>query len=191
MAKFDKARFNSEYPALVGWKAKAFLHENSKELLQILIDNKVKVNGNVFELGAGPGRNLHYIKEHFTDCNIYASDQYKDLKNASELVRKEIKFYEADSIDMIKEPIKDTQLFISSDHLMHLRYDKADSIIKTILSDWNPEYILLREIKKEFETPEHPRLFHNYEQFFTKYNKVFEKTSDQAEEYFIWLLKRK
>lgn len=191
MARFDKARFKPGYTKLVGWGAKPFLHDNSKELLQILIDQGLDINGNVFELGAGPGRNLHYIKDHFKDCSIYASDQYRDLKNASELVRKEVKFYEADSIDMIQEPIKDTQLFISSDHLMHLDYDKADKILKAILMNWKPEYILLREVKKEFETPEHPRLFHQYDQLFAKYDKVFEKTSNQAKEYFIWLLKRK
>ena len=45
--------------------------------------------------------------------------------------------------------------------------------------------------KKEFETPLHPRLFHDYEQLKTKYNLVFEKNSDQDDAYFIWLLKRK
>jgi len=191
MARFDKQRFKPGYTKLVGWGAKDFLHKNSKELLQIIIDNNIELDGKVFELGAGPGRNLHYIKEHFSSCDIYASDQYRDLKNASELVRKEVKFYEADSLDIIQEPIKDLQLFISSDHLMHLHYDKADKILKAILMNWKPEYILLREVKKEYETPEHPRLYHKYEQLFTHYDKVFEKTSEQAKEYFIWLLKRK
>ena len=50
---------------------------------------------------------------------------------------------------------------------------------------------MLRELKKEFETPEHPRLFHNYDQFLQKYDLILETTSNQTDAYFIWLLKRK
>ena len=60
-----------------------------------------------------------------------------------------------------------------------------------ILKNWNPKYIMLRELKKEFETPEHPRLFHNYDQFLQKYDLILETTSNQTDAYFIWLLKRK
>ena len=74
---------------------------------------------------------------------------------------------------------------------MHLQYEKADYIIKKILSDWKPKYIMLREIKKEFETPDHPRLYHNYDQFLTDYEIVEDKTSVQTDRYFIWLLKKK
>ena len=191
MARFDKQRFKPEYQKLVGWNAKEFLHKNSKELLQVLIDNQLDINGNVFELGAGPARNLHYIKEYYKDCKIYASDQYRDLKYASELVRDTVTFYEGDSLDIIQEPIGHVQLFLVSDHLMHLDYDKGDKVIKAIQWNWKPEYILLRELKKEFETPEHPRLFHQYDQLFTHYDKIYEKSSNQDTAYFIWLLKRK
>ena len=74
---------------------------------------------------------------------------------------------------------------------MHLQYEKSDYIIKMILKNWNPKYIMLRELKKEFETPEHPRLFHNYDQFLQKYDLILETTSNQTDAYFIWLLKRK
>ena len=87
--------------------------------------------------------------------------------------------------------IENIDMILVSDHLMHLQYDKADSIIKSILNSWKPKYILMRELRKEFETPLHPRLFHDYEQLKTKYNLVFEKNSDQDDAYFIWLLKRK
>jgi len=51
----------------------------------------------------------------------------------------------------------------------------------------------LREVKKEFEKPEHPKLFHNYNQFLDKYELVFDTVSEHAGcfSYFIWLLKRK
>jgi hypothetical protein len=74
---------------------------------------------------------------------------------------------------------------------MHLQYDKADYIIKKILESWTPKYIMLRELKKEFETPNHPRLFHNYDQFLTKYELINNTSSKQTDSYFIWLLKRK
>ena len=51
-----------------------------------------------------------------------------------------------------------------SDHLMHLQYKKADIILKEIVGRILPKYILLREIKKEFEAPNHPRLYHDYDQ---------------------------
>jgi len=50
---------------------------------------------------------------------------------------------------------------------------------------------LLREVKKEFESPDHPRLFHDYNQLLTDYDLVYETTSVNAKEYFIWLLKGK
>jgi hypothetical protein len=74
---------------------------------------------------------------------------------------------------------------------MHLQYDKADHIIKTIIEKWNPPYIMIRELKKEFETPDHPRLFHNYDQFLTSYDIISNTDSEQTDAYFIWLLKRK
>ena len=49
-------------------------------------------------------------------------------------------------------------------NLMHLQYEKADKILKSLLKKWKPEYLLMRERRKEFETPLHPRLFHNYDQ---------------------------
>ena len=74
---------------------------------------------------------------------------------------------------------------------MHLQYDKADAILKKILSDWKPKYIMLRELKKEFETPKHPRLYHDYHQLIGEYEMVEETSSNGDTNYFIWLLKRK
>ena len=59
------------------------------------------------------------------------------------------------------------------------------------MSDWNPNYIMLRELKKDFETPNHPRLFHDYNQFLTNYDMIEETSSKQDNAYFIWLLKNK
>jgi len=194
-AQFGKIRFPKNYQKGVGMDASDRLHKNSIELTTILTKNNIlsKVNS-VFEIGAGPCRNLHYINEAEPKIEFYCNDLFKDesLKHMSKQMREKINFFEMDSEKMFTENlIENIDMILVSDHLMHLQYDKADSIIKSILNSWKPKYILIRELRKEFETPLHPRLFHNYEQLKTKYNLVFEKNSDQDDAYFIWLLKRK
>ena len=195
MAKFGKERFPTDYQNAVGMNASSILHENSKELVKLLKQHNIlNSESKIFELGSGPARNLHYINEEFKTNNIYCSDLFAESSknNMSESIKNIITFYEGDSQDIIDNNIiKDLDLFLVSDHFMHLQYEKADYIIKKILKNWNPKYIMLREIKKEFETPEHPRLFHNYNQFLQKYNLILETTSNQTDAYFIWLLKRK
>lgn len=195
MAQFGKQRFPQSYQSAVGMKAHPRLHENSKELVEILKHNNIlNSNSKVFELGSGPARNLHYIYKEFETKNIYCSDLFlqSSLNNMSDEIKNIVKFYEGDSQDIINNNIiKDLDLFLISDHFMHLQYDKADYIIKKIISDWNPLYIMLRELKKEFETPNHPRLFHNYDQFLSDYEMIEEKTSKQDKAYFIWLMKKK
>ena len=74
---------------------------------------------------------------------------------------------------------------------MHLQYKKTDYIIKKLISNWKPRYVMLREIKEEYEDIKHPRLFHDYNQFLSDYNLLKETISKQDEQYFIWLLERK
>lgn len=195
MALFNKQRFPESYQRAVGMNASDILHKNSIELVSILKKyNVLNINSTIFELGSGPARNLHYINEEFKTNNLYCSDLFEDASknNMSDSIKNVITFFEGDSQDIIDNNlIKDLDLFLVSDHFMHLQYEKADYIIKMILKNWNPKYIMLRELKKEFETPEHPRLFHNYDQFLQKYNLVISTTSNQDSSYFIWLLKRK
>ena len=195
MAQFGKQRFPEGYQSAVGMGAHSRLHENSKELVEILKNNNIlNSKSSVFELGSGPARNLHYIHKEFQTNNIYCSDLFHaaSVSNMSNEIKQIVTFYEGDSQDIIDNNIlNDLDLFLVSDHFMHLQYDKADYIIKKIMSDWNPNYIMLRELKKEFETPNHPRLFHDYNQFLTNYDIVEETTSKQDNAYFIWLLKNK
>ena len=195
MALFNKQRFPESYQRAVGMNASDILHKNSIELVSILKKyNVLNINSTIFELGSGPARNLHYINEEFKTNNLYCSDLFEDASknNMSDSIKNVITFFEGDSQDIIDNNlIKDLDLFLVSDHFMHLQYEKADYIIKMILKNWNPKYIMLRELKKEFGTPEHPRLFHNYDQFLQKYNLVISTTSNQDSSYFIWLLKRK
>ena len=195
MANFGKERFPASYQSAVGMKARELLHENSRELVSILKDNKIlDNNSSIFELGSGPARNLYYIYEEFKTNNLYCSDLFlqSSFENMADEIKPIVTFYEGDSQNVIdNDIIKNLDLFLVSDHFMHLQYDKADYIIKKIMSDWKPKYIMLRELKKEFETPNHPRLFHNYNQFLTGYDMIEENTSKQDNAYFIWLLKNK
>jgi hypothetical protein len=195
MALFNKQRFPESYQRAVGMNASNILHKNSIELVSILKKyNVLNINSTIFELGSGPARNLHYINEEFKTNNLYCSDLFEDASknNMSDSIKNVITFFEGDSQDIIDNNlIKDLDLFLVSDHFMHLQYEKADYIIKMILKNWNPKYIMLRELKKEFETPNHPRLFHNYDQLLTDYDFMHKTSSKQDDCYFIWLLKRK
>jgi len=195
MALFGKQRFPESYQRAVGMGASEVLHKNSRELVNILKKHNVlNSESSVFELGSGPARNLYYIYKEFGIDNLFCSDLFRDasLNSMSNEIKDIVTFFEGDSQDVIDNTIiPNLDLFLVSDHLMHLQYEKADHIIKTIIEKWNPPYIMIRELKKEFETPDHPRLFHNYDQFLTSYDMISNTSSEQTDAYFIWLLKRK
>lgn len=197
MAKFGKSRFPKSYQTKVGQNARELLHKNSKELVDILENNNVVKDGmSIFEMGAGGARNLYYIWQKNNSVKLYANDLFEtESKEQMHIdIKNTITFYEGDSEDIFNEcRVSDLDLLLVSDHLMHLQYEKADNIIKNVLDKWLPEYIILREVKKEFEKPEHPKLFHNYNQFLDKYELVSDTVSEHAGcfSYFIWLLKRK
>jgi len=191
---FGKTRFPKQYQKSVGMNAAEFLHENSKELVQVLKDNNIipKIE-TVFEIGSGPGRNLFYLSKE-KNLQLHCSDLFKkeSLKNMDSELKKIITFFEGDSEEIaLKNPVKNLDLVLISDHLMHLQYKKAEIILNQINDTWRPQYILLREIKKEYEDISHPRLYHNYEILLTKYDLVYENVSNQDKNYFIWLLKKK
>jgi len=195
MAVFGKQRFPSGYQNAVGWGARNALHQNSEELAQILVDNKVlKDNLKIFEIGAGGGRNLKYIWDKNKTVDLYLNDLFKESSmNAMHPDIKDlVTFYELDTLTLTKDykPEFDIDLLISSDHLMHVEYESVEIILEKIRDSWKPSYILMRELKKEFETPEHPRLFHNYDMLEDKYEVVFSTSSKQDEGYFIKLYRR-
>tara|TARA_B110000211_G_C13990319_1_gene513677 strand:+ start:593 stop:1189 length:597 start_codon:yes stop_codon:yes gene_type:complete len=195
MAEFGKKRFPKGYQKLVGMDASRRLHDNSKELVQVLIDNDVFFEGmNVFELGAGPARNLKYINDVDSSVNLYCNDlwQEESVAQMSEEVRNKIHFYEMDSLNFLKTHDFgfSVDLFVCSDHLMHIPYNDADQILRLIRDKHKPKYIIFREIRKEFETPNHPRLFHNYDLFSETYNTLCDKLSRSDNKYFIRLLKQ-
>jgi hypothetical protein len=195
MAKFGKERFPSNYQSAVGMSARQLLHDNSIELVNILKqENILQQLKQVFELGSGPARNLYYLWLENKQINLNCSDLFKEasLENMHPDIKNIINFYEGDSQNIIDTiNIKNLDLFLVSDHFMHLQYEKADHIIKKLISEWKPNYIMLRELKKEYETPDHPRLYHNYDQILQTYDVLRNETSKQDSSYFIWLLKNK
>lgn len=195
MAKFGKERFPANYQSAVGMSARQLLHENSIELVDILKQQNIMQElQSVFELGSGPARNLYYMWLSNKSLNLNCSDLFKaaSYENMHSDIKDIVNFFEGDSQDIIDTiNIDKLDLFLVSDHFMHLQYEKADYIIKKLISKWQPNFIMIRELKKEFETPEHPRLYHNYDQMLQTYDLLYETTSKQDSAYFIWLLKRK
>lgn len=195
MAQFGKDRFPAGYQAAVGMGARQMLHQNSIELASLLKEYNILQNSKtIFELGSGPARNLYYIWLENKNLNLFCSDLFKEasINNMHSDIKDKITFFEGDSEDIIKNQlIPDLDIFLVSDHFMHLQYNKAEKIIDCISNDWKPKHIMLRELKKEFETPDHPRLYHNYHYFLNNYDILFEGESNQDSCYFIWILKRK
>ena len=193
-SSFGEKRFPKSYQKYVGMGAADFLHQNSVELVQVLKDQHILTGDDkIFELGSGPGRNLHYILAVYPDVQLWCSDLFKDesLKFMSEEVKRKVNFIQGDSEDIaVNNVIEGLDLLLVSDHFMHLQYNKADKIIKSIITLWKPKYILLREIKKEYEDKNHPRLFHDYDQFLGPYKQQYSTSSIQNHKYFIWLLRR-
>jgi hypothetical protein len=195
MSQFGKDRFPPGYQSAVGMNARQLLHDNSVELTNLLKENNVLKNSkSIFELGSGPARNLYYIWLENKKIKLYCSDLFKDasLENMHPSIKDLVTFYEGDSEDIIESTvILNLDIFLVSDHFMHLQYEKARNIINGICTKWKPNYIVLREIKKEFETPNHPRLYHDYNRFLETYEITYSGDSRQDTKYFIWILKKK
>ena len=140
MALFGKKRFPESYQSAVGMSASGRLHENSVELVRILAENKLlNEDSKIFELGSGPARNLYYIyktlKENeydTTNLQLHASDLWKQssMNSMHTDIKDIINFLEGDSEDIINNNlIPDLDIFLVSDHFMHLQYNKSDNII--------------------------------------------------------------
>ena len=127
-------------------------------------------------------RNLKYINDYATEkgieINLSSNDLHRkeSLAGTHESIRDKINFWEADTLSFMVANGKslDVDLLISSDHLMHVEKTSVITILDIIRDDINPKYILLREIKQEFENLSHPRYFHNYDIFLTKYKVKYE-----------------
>tara|TARA_B100000287_G_scaffold374417_1_gene374238 strand:+ start:1977 stop:2636 length:660 start_codon:yes stop_codon:yes gene_type:complete len=198
--EWGKALFDENYQSMVGaYAGNQTLFKNSVELVEVLKSNNIlKDNIKVCEIGSGPARNLQYIYAANNSINFVSNDLWLEATisqmhpEMKELIDSgQYEFYAEDSLDFTTNRKFDLDLFISSDHLMHVDYEPVAKILDNVNDNWKPKYILLREIKKEHEKPSHPRLYHNYDIFDKNYDMIFEKTSDNAPEYFIRIYRRK
>lgn len=200
MARTGREAFDRSYQNRVGQFSRQLLHDNSKELTQILKEqNLIQDNLHYFEIGSGGARNLWYIwKENNSiklSCNDFWEKESKENMHVD--IRENINFYEGDTEDVLSKLPTDINIdvLLSSDHLMHIPRVKGENILTLLLDKVQPKYIVLRERKKEFETPEeiaqsYPRNYHNYERLEEKYDLIFETTS-HVTEFFIKIYKTK
>jgi len=149
-------------------------------MVRILKENGIlnKENLTVCEIGSGPARNLQHIYNENPTTKFYANDLWeetvdylgKDMKALYDEGRFE--YTAMDTEDYVNSRNLKVDVFMSVSHLMHVQYDKGENIIKRVRDVWQPTYILISELGKDFETPEHPRLYHDYTLFNEKYDVI-------------------
>ena len=180
------SKFPKEYQNKVGHYGKyhKILHNNSKELLNILINNNVLINNEkykIMEIGSGGCRNLKYIQDKYPKINFYANDLHKEFsfKNMHINMQKVINFYENTTQNIIKNFKKDDfNLIIDIDHLVHINYTDGKNILNTINNIIQPKYFVTRSIYKEDTTRNIPYFKHDFNKTLTNYKEIFYKLSD-------------
>lgn len=196
-----------QYQKRIGWNGRAVLHHNSKQLKDIINDQNLLFDGiNIFEIGAGGNRNLKYINdlanEKGININLASNDLHREesLAETHESIKDKVNFYESDTLSLVEnwptidnKPLK-VDLLISSDHLMHIEKNAGVTILAKIKNEIKPQYILLREVKKEYENLSHPRFYHNYDTWLDNYELTYETDGSNNENgswYMIRIYKRK
>jgi hypothetical protein len=166
-------RFDKDYQNRVGHYPKySFLTDNSIELANFLNDNNLlKDNINIFEIGSAGCRNLKYINDLNNTINLFANDLHAEasFENMHESIKDKVKFIEIDTLSLIRDfkslVTDDIDIFISSDHLMHIDKESVVEIIDKVKTIVKPKYILLRELfSKDGENLQRswPRGYHEY-----------------------------
>lgn len=200
MAQTGRTAFNPAYQARVGQSARGLLHDNSKELVKVMQElNLLQDNSHIFEIGSGGARNLWYMWKENQTLKLSCNDFWKEesFKNMHEDLKPIITFHEGDTEDILRDSdLGKIDILLSSDHLMHVPRVKGQAILEMLLNKVKPSYIVLRERKKEYETPEetaksYPRNYHDYEMLLEGYTLEKEVTSAGAKEFFIRVYKLK
>lgn len=187
--------FDNAYQRKVGKNARKLLHDNSKELVK-LFDEHVGVNTIhcVMGIGAGACRNLKYFYDANPRLKFIASDLYynKEEFHSDMLKLQEsgaLVFEQMDTLDFVITRRLNPDLLIFSDHLMHLKKSTVIKVIQNVLAS-DTEYVLIREQKKGFDTL--GKQYHEcYEWLKEEYNVIYEGSSEQDQNFFIWILQRK
>lgn len=191
-----KDRFTEDYQKLVGHiNCDPVLHENSKELVEVLNRHGViRDDLRVFEIGAAGCRNLKYINDANPFVQLSANDLYKaaSLEEMDESIRHKVNFYERDTLNLVREQLPNVDLLVASDHLMHIDSDSAKEIVNRIVYKWSPEYILLREVmpKGHKINRAFPRMHHDFDfgPFYESLECINSRSNPDL--YYVQLLKR-
>lgn len=147
--KYWKKRNANSYQKLIA--TQSFLHENSKELIEILNKHDILKPGiSVFEIGCGCARNLTYILKENADIRVAGNDLNRDecYKYMDKIAAKSMSFINLDTKSMVDSDdprINGIDLFLSSDHLMHLDPATAKYVLNKVCTKVKPKYIMLRE----------------------------------------------
>ena len=170
------------------------LHNNSKELVKICNDfNILKDNIDIFEIGCGCSRNLYYLWKNNNKVNISGNDLIKEecFKYMEEDIKSVINFKEIDTLRMVEKNKLSPDLFISSDHLMHLEPETSKKVLKEVIEEWEPLYLLLRESQIDRLNRGVKKFRVDYECVKDKYDILYEKVSEGDSSYIIVLGKLK
>lgn len=168
------------------------LKKNSEELVKILKDENILFDGmKIFEIGCGCGRNLDYLNKTEYDIDFFGNDlvQKECFRYMDEDLKKKITFFEKETLSLFDD-IFDVDLFISSDHLMHLVPQSVVSILEKIRDQWKPRYVLLRETTKAVSKGKR-KWVHDYSIIEKEYDYIYREKSEGNKDYVIRLLKRK
>jgi hypothetical protein len=186
------------YQKKVGfYTSNEFLHNNSKELVDILsnLDILIDVN-NIFEIGSGGCRNLKYIYDK-KKIDLYCNDlsEKNSLNNCSNDIKDIVNFYEGDTLNILNNFNKYIDLYLSSDHLVHLEKAKGIKVIE-IINKNKPKYIVLRELDSKHENLNRKPFryaTYNFNELLTNYEEIFFKWSFPVDEkkWFIKIFKLK
>lgn len=191
---------SKKYQNKVGFvNSRKLLHDNSKELVSVMKNLDIINNiSSIFEIGSGGCRNLKYISDENNNIKMYCNDLVKEdsLNNCSIDIKDKINFIEGDTLQVLNKFNKHIDAYLSSDHLVHLKREKAIKVIEKIVSN-KPKYIILRELAAEKQKirKEKELQYNNYN--FNKlldkdYTEIFFKWSDQAvNHWFIKVFKHK
>jgi len=170
------------------------LKKNSLELVSILKKNKILSNGmKIFEAGCGCGRNLSCIEKTGYNMQYFGNDLVKKecFRYMEDILKEKIVFIEKDTFLLFGKETHKVDLFISSDHLMHLPPNCASFVLDALRDKWKPEYILLRETSVGTMKGEKRKWVHDYRVLDPKYNYMYKKRSKGNRNYIIRLLRRR
>ena len=187
-------RFPPEYQNKVGIHSRKELHDNSKELIDVVLENNIDLNGAViFEFGSGGGRNLKYFNEQNHSIVLYANDLHQEavLKNMFPSIKDKVIFFELDTLTLVKNnfPPKPITILLSSDHFMHVDDKTFMEICLYVKTKWKPMYILLRESRIAREGGgKHQIEKHEYDDnFVSHYELIHKRISSTDGNYFVRL----